>query len=596
MKYCFECSKNGITKTATFGDINEGTPKYCSDCSKKIIVSGKIVNYKHGYCQKIINDNEILLSNKLCCENANFNYVDSKIKKGIRCINHKETDMICINGHLCIECKTKQASFILPDSNKKTPTHCSECLEKVSKDNIDGSNMKYDVIHKKCKECKIKSATFGLKGSKLKEYCSKCINKLNLDGIDLHHKKCIICNEHQAIFNFEGELPLYCGKHYEKDMIEIYSVKCEKCNLIKPSFNYEGEVKKRFCKNCSEEGMINVKDKLCINCNQKRPSFNYISEKNPMYCYNCKLPDMINVTYERCFEKNCNENAFYNFEDCKNALYCSEHYKEGMINIYKKKCLECSKTPIFGYENEEILYCKDHKLEGMIDIKHNKCIICNEHRARFNHYGEKFLLYCFYHKSELMINLEHKLCKTYLCGKRAIDKYEDYCMTCYVHEYPDKPVSRNYKTKESIVVQFILNKFSNFTWISDKTIIDSCSLKRPDLLLDLGYQVINIEIDENQHKSYEEICENKRLMMISKDIQHRNLILIRFNPDSYTSNNVKHLSCWNINKDGLCTLKKSYENEWKLRLKKLEETINYWINPENISDKMIHVIHLFFDE
>ncbi len=188
------------------------------------------------------------------------------------------------------------------------------------------------------------------------------------------------------------------------------------------------------------------------------------------------------------------------------------------------------------------------------------------------------------------------MCKTYLCGKRAIEKYDDYCMTCYIHINPDKPVSRNYKTKESTVVGHILSKFPDFSWVADKRIIDGCSSKRPDLLLDLGYLVINIEIDENQHKSYEEICENKRLMLISKDIQHRNLVLIRFNPDGYTLNNDKHLSCWNIGKDGLCTLKKTYQKEWNLRLKKLEDTINYWTNPKNTTDKMITVEYLFFDE
>ena len=85
--------------------------------------------------------------------------------------------------------------------------------------------------------------------------------------------------------------------------------------------------------------------------------------------------------------------------------------------------------------------------------------------------------------------------------------------------------------------------------------------------------------------------------MISKDIDHRNLVLIRFNPDSYIENNIKKLSCWNINKEtGLSTIKKSYEKEWNLRLKKLEDTINYWIDPKINIDKMINIIHLFFDE
>ena len=38
--------------------------------------------------------------------------------------------------------------------------------------------------------------------------------------------------------------------------------------------------------------------------------------------------------------------------------------------------------------------------------------------------------------------------------------------------FPDKPVFRNYKTKEFAIVEFIKNKFSMYPWISDKTVID----------------------------------------------------------------------------------------------------------------------------
>ena len=42
--------------------------------------------------------------------------------------------------------------------------------------------------------------------------------------------------------------------------------------------------------------------------------------------------------------------------------------------------------------------------------------------------------------------------------------------------------------------------FSDYTWISDKKIYDGCYKRRPDLLLDLGYQVIIIEVDEKTSK------------------------------------------------------------------------------------------------
>jgi hypothetical protein len=587
MKYCNELVDGKVCgKSTSYGFLDDGFPRFCSNCSKD--KTEKIVNYKHGYCQEIINKEGKLSSERLCGKNANFNYIDCKIKKGIRCLDHKLENMLCINGKLCIECKILQASFILPDSNKKSATHCGKCIEKLQV-------KKVDISHKKCIICNINSAIFG---KEIKEYCGKCVKDNNLDAKDLHHKKCCKCNIKEALYNDIDLKPLYCGDCKTDSMINIYGLKCEKCNIKTPVFNYEGEIKKRFCKDCSLEGMINIKDELCIGCNNKRPSFNYIGENKPLYCKDCSLEEMINVNCYKCKIDDCNKNAIYDYEEEEKIEYCSEHKLEGMINKKIFLCIEenCYKCPSFNYEyGTKRLYCYEHKLKDMIYISNKKCIKC-ENRARFNNYGEKSPLYCNYHKDDLMVNFDKKLCKIYLCGKVGIEKYDFYCFTCYIQMNPEKSISRNYKTKESEVVKFIINNFPNFSWISDKKIIDGCSAKRPDLLLHLGYQVINIEIDENQHKSYEEICENKRLMLISKDLNYINLILIRFNPDGYTNNHIKKETPWKIGKDGLCTIKKNYQNEWNKRLNKLKETVDYWTNPENKSDKMINIIHLFFDE
>ena len=162
--------------------------------------------------------------------------------------------------------------------------------------------------------------------------------------------------------------------------------------------------------------------------------------------------------------------------------------------------------------------------------------------------------------------------------------------------FPDKPISKNYKTKECSVVEHIKLNFSNFTWIWDKHIKDGCSNKRPDLLLDLGYQIIIVEIDEEQHINYDCSCENKRIMELSKDLQHRPIILIRFNPDKYQSNGLTIDSCWGINGNGICSIKKTKKIEWEKRLKVLSSQITYWLNPENTTDKTIETIHLFYDE
>jgi hypothetical protein len=164
-------------------------------------------------------------------------------------------------------------------------------------------------------------------------------------------------------------------------------------------------------------------------------------------------------------------------------------------------------------------------------------------------------------------NMVNKMCRHCIsewCNTQAkINKYDGYCLFCFINLFPDKPVARNYKTKERTVVEFVLNHFPQFTWISDKKVQDGCSKRRPDLLLDLGFQVIVIEVDENQHISYDCSCENKRLMEISQDVGHRPLVFIRFNPDSYvTMKNEMIKSCWRPNQKGIFIINKDNNNDW----------------------------------
>jgi len=234
-----------------------------------------------------------------------------------------------------------------------------------------------------------------------------------------------------------------------------------------------------------------------------------------------------------------------------------------MVNVISKTCIypNCKTQPVYNYENEtKAIYCASHKLENMVNVK-------------------------------------NKTCKNNWCFTQVTEKYEGYCMYCYMNMFPDKPISRNYKTKEYSVVEFVKNAFQNVQWISDKKITDGCSKRRPDLMLDLGFQIIIVEIDENQHIDYDCSCENKRIMELSQDVGHRPIIFIRFNPDEYELKNGENIkSCWGLNKKGICVVKKSKKNEWIERLNCLENTIKYWMNPTNFTNKTIEIIQLFYDE
>ena len=327
------------------------------------------------------------------------------------------------------------------------------------------------------------------------------------------------------------------------------------------------------------------------------PVFNKKGETKALYCSKHKLEGMINVKHETCIHEGCNISPAFNKENETKALYCSKHKLEGMINVISKRCIHegCKIIPVYNKEGEtKALYCSNHKLEGMIDIKSKRCIHegCNI-QSVFNKEGETKALYCSKHKLEGMVDVISKRCKSYLCYTRVQEKYDGYCLYCYMNLFPDKPVSRNYKTKEYAVVEFVKTTFPDLSWVSDKRITDGCSKRRPDLFLDLGNQIIIIEIDENQHNAYDCSCENKRIMELSQDVGHKPIVFIRFNPDDYEENEIVIKSCWGVNNKGIFVIKNS--KEWDKRLNTLKEQINYWIHQDNITTKMIEIIQLFYD-
>ena len=295
----------------------------------------------------------------------------------------------------------------------------------------------------------------------------------------------------------------------------------------------------------------------------------------------------------------CEKIPHYNHEGEKQGRFCAKHALSEMKNFASTRCnnRECEKQPSYNYhETRQPLYCAEHKIKGMIDVKSKKCEQeeC-ETIPNYNYLGEKQARFCAKHALDRMVNVKHQLCKTPLCEIVIGSKYSGYCLRCFMFMFPDQPNARNYKTKERAVADIVLEHFTDVDWIADKVVSGGCSRRRPDMFLDLGDQVIIIEIDENQHQDYDCSCENKRLMEISQDVGHRNIVFIRFNPDDYIrADGTKVTSCWGPNGKGVCEIKKKKRDEWSERARVLIDTIAYWA--DNRTHKMIEVVQLWFDE
>jgi len=326
------------------------------------------------------------------------------------------------------------------------------------------------------------------------------------------------------------------------------------------SYGFIGEFRAIYC--CShkniKEGLIDIrfKNKYCKSCYLVRGTYGYLNDNKNLFCVNCKLNDMVNVNNKRCLK--CDKQPIYGNPDDKIALYCGKHKLNDMIDIKNKRCLKCNKIASYGNpDDNKRLYCNQHKLNDMVDIRDKNCI-------------------------------------TPLCDKyKKLDKL---CMRCFYALNPNDQRCKRVKIKENEVKQYIQQEFKDLSFIFDEPIkgYGLCFNIRPDVLIHLNNHSLIIEVDENQHKFYNSVCDYSRIHKIQESL-NRPIIIIRFNPDDYVNDNNKKIkSCFVIDKKmGLTTIPKNKEEEWNDRLIKLKDTIND--NLKYKYDDPIKIIKLFYD-
>jgi hypothetical protein len=137
--------------------------------------------------------------------------------------------------------------------------------------------------------------------------------------------------------------------------------------------------------------------------------------------------------------------------------------------------------------------------------------------------------------------------------------------------------ARDSRTKEKNIVNNII-KNTNVQWICNKPL--KCSY-RPDMLFMDDNNTIIIEIDEYQHKQYNKKDDEIRTQQINKEINKKNILILRINPDNY-------IDLKNVSHNGIV----NNIDEFKLRMNIIIDTIK-----ENINKKTdgLKTIYLFYD-
>lgn len=485
-----------------------------------------------------------------CEKQSNFGY---SREHAVRCATHALEGMENVKAKRCKHptCK-KRPSFNHP--GQSTPIYCDD--------------------HKE----------LGMKDVVTKKHCE------HSDGCDK-----------RAVFGLPGQRPSRCGKHALEGMENVVAKRCEHSGCKKqPFFGFPGGRAIR-CADHMLTTMENVVAKRCEHSDcKKQPSFGF-PEERAVRCATHLLEGMVDVLSKRCeHPEGCGKRSLFGLSGQRPSR-CKKHALQG-VELIVKKCCEhpdgCEKQPCFGHPGERPTRCFDHRLEAMENVMSKRCDYpgCNTQA----HYGHKNdpCTRCAKHRDTDMEDFNAPACRSEDCitkvGKQS--KYDGYCLTCFVYLFPEKEVSRNYKTKENEVATYVksLNIDKEYLTTFDRIVQDGCSLRRPDIMIECVTHVVIVEVDEDQHRYTDCVCEHKRMMQIFQDLgSNRPVVFIRFNPDGYEDwRGKKQPSCFKFHKQ-LCVPIIIDKHLWSNRLQVLKDRIMNHVR--NVPSSEVAVEHLFYN-
>jgi hypothetical protein len=203
-----------------------------------------------------------------------------------------------------------------------------------------------------------------------------------------------------------------------------------------------------------------------------------------------------------------------------------------MISARSKKCqsAKCKRNAEFGKtEFHRAQFCSDHKPEGYADVH-------KERRCQYDGCTADYDL--VYETTDDQGLVEQRG----VCLAHAPPGYEEtlkrMCKYCDIRE--DVPfVCRSCKQrshkKEHAVVRH-LRRTVDVPFKYDESPGFECTRKRPDIRFEMDTHDVIVEVDENQHRGYEESCECARISEIVGAIGGKAVVFIRYNPDNVRSN------------------------------------------------------------
>lgn len=480
---------------------------------------------------------------------------------------------------MCITCRDKSLNWrpkCKCAKDKKTPYFGMPGDKKAQYCRTCAPPGAVDILHRKCKGCPTdekKSPSYNYEGQR-PEYCNKC----KLEGmINVKHSRCEKCTK-GAVYGFLYEMKKrFCTEHAPQETINLRYMMCEVCEEVTASLGYPDEYP-RWCQGCSPVGVVSLTHKLCEICNKTRPTYGLLCDMKVRWCEPCSPPNAINIADRNKLCIVCKEMiACFNYEGYNRGKYCSDCKPADAVNVMRKKC-HCGIIANYNLAGHSPILCFQHRTEGMIVSPTRRCKI--KSCTGLAIYGKDKREHCSQHKIEGDINFVERPCVN--CGLEEVVDDKGFCGNCNPND------NRLEKKRENRVRDLFISQGIVFAYNRIYT-GSNCSNYRPDFVFDPDTNkdmtkdhVVIVEVDEDQHKRHEQICERTRMFNVTQTFGGIPILWIRYNPDEF-----KHRDG---NKSNLTQIEKeAHLLEWiryALRRppKKLLEVI--YLNYDGCSDRM----------
>jgi hypothetical protein len=209
------------------------------------------------------------------------------------------------------------------------------------------------------------------------------------------------------------------------------------------------------------------------------------------------------------------------------------HKKDGMLDVVHRKCDEVGFPRIlyFGLEKGKATHCDEHKPPGAENVMDQRCALdgCPAINPHFGPPGSKTGTHCAIHQLPGHVSTATNPCSScglpyYHINKGAL------CRNC------DPAVQRNKNLREEKIKTFLGARFAGLEYRHDKGIPDRFCKEvrsRPDFLFDCDTHLVELEVDQFEHRNYEEGCELARQYNIVAAMGLP-VHFIRYNPDSFS--------------------------------------------------------------